>query len=296
MRLLFSALVYVSLVIPAWAAGPESSPRPVARMAEGAVATVGEGAAGRRPEARPEVFEAALVSELVRKMEGLEPVARSEPLEFMQPILAFAMASPQAVAQALRPMERSKSLIQKVMAQRQRQERGSICGDPALQGELVGYVPGRISACGITEGVRVRSVEGIPLSQQALIDCPTAKALKTWINKGLKPSIGSRGGGVAQINVAAHYACRTRNNQAGGEVSEHGRGKAIDISGVTLRDGSTITVLQGWATRQDGPALSKMHDRACGIFGTVLGPNSDRFHQDHFHFDTARHGNGAYCR
>jgi len=39
-----------------------------------------------------------------------------------------------------------------------------------------------------------------------------------------------------------------------------------------------------------------MHRAACGPFGTVLGPNADRFHQDHFHFDTARHRSGPYCR
>ena len=33
-----------------------------------------------------------------------------------------------------------------------------------------------------------------------------------------------------------------------------------------------------------------------GGFGTVLGPESDQFHQDHFHFDTARHRGGPYCR
>ncbi|MDX5403468.1 MAG: extensin family protein, partial [Rhodobacterales bacterium] len=25
-------------------------------------------------------------------------------------------------------------------------------------------------------------------------------------------------------------------------------------------------------------------------------PESDRFHRDHFHFDTARHRNGPFCR
>ena len=48
--------------------------------------------------------------------------------------------------------------------------------------------------------------------------------------------------------------------------------------------------------RKDGKALRRMHKEACGVFGTVLGPESDRFHRDHFHFDTKRHGNGAYCR
>jgi hypothetical protein len=39
-----------------------------------------------------------------------------------------------------------------------------------------------------------------------------------------------------------------------------------------------------------------MHKSACGPFGTVLGPDADKYHKDHFHFDVAKHGNGAYCR
>jgi len=28
----------------------------------------------------------------------------------------------------------------------------------------------------------------------------------------------------------------------------------------------------------------------------VLGPEAARYHQDHFHFDTARYRSGSYCR
>jgi hypothetical protein len=42
--------------------------------------------------------------------------------------------------------------------------------------------------------------------------------------------------------------------------------------------------------------MRRAHKTACGPFGTVLGPNADRYHQDHFHFDTARYRSGSYCR
>jgi hypothetical protein len=42
--------------------------------------------------------------------------------------------------------------------------------------------------------------------------------------------------------------------------------------------------------------MRRMHRGACGPFGTVLGPEADRYHQDHFHFDTARYRSGSYCR
>lgn len=173
---------------------------------------------------------------------------------------------------------------------------GGICGDSSLQGEVVGDVPGRISGCGIPNAVRLTSIDGVALSQPALMTCSTAQALKTWINVGARPAVKRQGGGVTGLRVAAHYACRTRNNQPGAKISEHGRGKAIDISAILLADGSEMSVLNDWGNGKKGRALRQMHGAACGPFGTVLGPEADRFHRDHFHFDTAKHGNGSYCR
>ena len=79
-------------------------------------------------------------------------------------------------------------------------------------------------------------------------------------------------------------------------LSEHGKGRAIDISGLVLANGEVITVLKGWRQPGESKLLKTLHKAACGPFGTVLGPNSDRFHQDHFHFDTARYRSGAFCR
>ena len=43
--------------------------------------------------------------------------------------------------------------------------------------------------------------------------------------------------------------------------------------------------------------LRNLHRAACGPFGTVLGPNANAAHRDHYHFDTARYRSGtAYCR
>ncbi|MDP5348617.1 MAG: extensin family protein [Paracoccaceae bacterium] len=171
-----------------------------------------------------------------------------------------------------------------------------VCKDPALRGEVVGEVPGGITGCGIANAVRLHEVNGIRLSTGAVVDCPTARAFGTWVERGMMPAVGNQGGGVQSIRVAASYACRTRNHQAGARISEHGRGKAIDVSGYSLRDGTEVTLLRDWGTGRNGRALRQMHRAACGTFGTVLGPESDRFHLDHFHFDTARHRGGPYCR
>jgi hypothetical protein len=172
---------------------------------------------------------------------------------------------------------------------------GGLCGDPALVGEVIGRVAGA-GGCEIDSAVRLRAVSGVRLSTPATIDCATARALKLWVDKGVIPAAGTRGGGVAELRVAASYACRARNNQSGARLSEHARGHAVDISGLSFRDGSSLTVLRDWKSGRDGRLMQSLHRAACGPFGTVLGPNSDRFHRDHFHFDTARHRSGPYCK
>ena len=196
----------------------------------------------------------------------------------------------------LRPQSRPKGEKRQTRSERRLARKGAVCGDVGIQGVVVGSVPGKISGCGIGEAVKIRSVSGIALSQQSLMDCTTARALKSWVDRGVVPAVGKRGGGVVQLRVAAHYACRTRNNRKGARISEHGKGRAIDISAFTLRDGNEISVLKHWGRGKNGRVLKKMHRAACGPFGTVLGPNSDRYHRDHFHFDTARYRGGSYCR
>ncbi len=174
--------------------------------------------------------------------------------------------------------------------------RGSVCGDPAIRGETIAPIAGRISGCGIAEPVRITEVDGVRLSTAATVDCPTALALRGWVSETVKPSVGRLGGGVAGLEVFAHYACRTRNNQRGARVSEHGRGRAIDIGAVVLANGAQVSVLDHWRDADLGGLLRDLHRGACGRFGTVLGPDADRFHQNHFHFDTAGYRSGAYCR
>jgi hypothetical protein len=290
------------------AAAPESSLRPLAREAS-------SGAPGLRPLARPmpDLAAPSGAQRVAMASPGRDAEARARPAPAVRAVphpdgrpvitargtvLGAAILAPEVpgVARSLRPLVRGPDVVERVMARRRALDRGAVCGDRDLQGEPAGRITGHISACGIRQAVRLRSVMGVGLTQPALLDCETAQALKKWVRQGLKPAIGSRGGGVDRIRVAAHYSCRTRNNQRGAPLSEHSFGRAIDISGVRLRDGRWITLLDHWGGGAEGRALRQMHASACGIFGTVLGPAADRWHRDHFHFDTARHRGGAYCR
>ena len=173
---------------------------------------------------------------------------------------------------------------------------GRLCGIRGLEGEVIPPITAAVAGCGVAAPVRVTHVDGVKLSQAAIMDCDTASALHHWVRKGVKPAVGRTGGGVTGLRVAAHYVCRTRNHRAGARISEHGRGRAIDISAIQLANGAEMSVLRDWHRSEHSRALQRMHRAACGTFGTTLGPGSDGMHEDHFHYDTARHRNGPYCR
>jgi hypothetical protein len=268
--------ILLILTPPVMARSLDKSPRPLAR------GTAFDPLAVKiRPKLRPAASPATssgdaqpLAKSVAPHRPKLRPASEQElAMQQIADSVVLASASAVLMGQSLHPALRPDGLEKKAMARRQQIQRGAICGDSDLQGEVVGTVQGKISGCGVDKAIRLKSVAGVRLSQPAVIDC-----------------------GVQTIKVAAHFACRTRNNQAGARISEHGKGRAIDISGFTFRDGSKVTLLEGWRSSKDGPALKKMHKAACGPFGTVLGPNSNRFHQDHFHFDTARYRSGSYCR
>lgn len=210
-----------------------------------------------------------------------------------RPMSRPTRVSPNAIGTPRNAQQQQAGLFNR---KKKRGVKGSVCGVPGISGAKIAPIRGRIRGCGVRDPVAVTSVAGVGLSTPAKIDCGTAKALHAWVEKTAKPAVGKLGGGLSQLTVAAHYACRTRNNKSGAKISEHGKGRAIDISALTLKNGKRITVLNGWGRGVEGRILKKLHKGACGPFGTVLGPNADRFHRDHFHFDTARYRSGAYCR
>lgn len=49
------------------------------------------------------------------------------------------------------------------------------------------------------------------------------------------------------------------------------------------------------ATSKQAQFLKAIHEGACGLFGTVLGPEANEAHRDHFHFDLAPRRRQAFC-
>ncbi len=243
----------------------------------------------------------AMVLALTASRAGAEAPATSlRPLPNPAFVVATAEPAPQpeqgvtfAPLASLRPLPRPGADLSTAepapKSKAKPSKKGSVCGDPSIKGEALAPIKGKIKGCGLDKPVRVTAIDGIRLNQPATISCDTATATKRWINKALRPAMGKRE--VVEIRIAASYACRPRNNKKGAKISEHGRGRAIDVAGVVFADGSEWSILRDYNKQ-----VRRAHKDACGIFGTTLGPGSDGFHEDHLHFDIAQHKGGAYCR
>ncbi|UOR14562.1 extensin-like domain-containing protein [Qipengyuania aquimaris] len=129
---------------------------------------------------------------------------------------------------------------------------------------------------------------GYPLSPDTpATTCPVAVAMELWKRDSLDPVaeeiFGSR---VERIEHMGAYSCRRMYGRDEGPWSEHATANALDIGGFVLEDGTRISVLGDWP--EDGEKqrfLREVRDGACTVFATVLSPDYNAAHADHFHFD-----------
>lgn len=289
--------VALVLVGAAGAKGPSSSPRPAPRPGPDRVVEVidlshapvsREARLGLRPPARP-VPATQRAQGAPTGPQSPRPRPRPGPVTLIQTRI---VTPPPAVP--VRPVDPTPA-IARPTTPRTGEAIGPVCADTALLGRDLPRIRGELAGCAIDAPVEVHSVNGITLSQPAILHCDAARALRRWVDRGVSPAIGRLGGGLAELRVAAHYVCRTRNNLPGAKLSEHAKGRAIDISAFQLANGVEVTVLDGWQDRRHSALLKKIHMTACGPFKTVLGPEADRFHLDHIHLDAAQR-RSAYCR
>lgn len=159
------------------------------------------------------------------------------------------------------------------------------------------------SVCGAEHPFEMRAAHGgrVQLKPPALLRCPMVPQVDRWISTVVEPAARDTfGASLLEVTVAASYGCRPMNNVSGARLSEHGHANALDVSGFILTDGTRITVKKGWnGDLRERAFLRTVHNGACNEFTTVLGPNYDRNHRDHFHVDLARRGKsglGHVCK
>ena len=137
----------------------------------------------------------------------------------------------------------------------------------------------------------------VTMDPPATLRCQMVPSVDAWVSEIVQPAARHYlRSDVVELKVAASYACRTRNSRRGARLSEHGRANALDISAFRLASGRWVSVKSGWrGTENHRRFLRYVHRGACEHFSTVLGPNADAYHHDHFHMDLARHGrHGTY--
>lgn len=155
-------------------------------------------------------------------------------------------------------------------------------------------------ACGYSDGVRPDpgGARTIRLSPRGVgMACPVAAGLAMLEWQVIQPAARRRfGQDVATIEHFGSYNCRRMYGRSEGSWSEHATADALDIAGFVLADGTRITLVRDWrreGEKGDGARaafLRDVRDGACDLFATVLSPDYNAAHRDHFHLDMAQRG------
>ena len=136
--------------------------------------------------------------------------------------------------------------------------------------------------------------DGFELVNMGPVTCPAANALAGWarygVDRAARQILGSR---LQRIETMGSYACR--NVAGSSKRSAHARAEAIDVAAFVLADGRRVSVLGEWkgGNSKERQFLRTVQQSACKRFGTVLGPEYNSAHADHFHLEI---GGGGFCR
>lgn len=195
--------------------------------------------------------------------------------------------------------------------------------EPIREGRCGAPYPVLVNALGAEPSVRI--------DPPAILTCAMAADLSRWLDETVQPAARQLlKAPIVRLRNAASYVCRNRYDDPEARLSEHARANAIDIAAFITEDGQTVTLSDYWQTESEqqvaagadaeaevtahasapqppaslseNPAdprskfLQELHVGACRVFGTVLGPDANQDHLDHFHLDAAKRTRGAYCR
>ncbi|MGJ4946151.1 extensin family protein [Bradyrhizobium sp. HKCCYLS1011] len=153
--------------------------------------------------------------------------------------------------------------------------------------------------CGGDDLVRLEAVvlpdkKRVTLTPAATMRCTMATEIANWVRSDVVPEVAKLGSAITALDNFDSYECRGRNGKTGAPLSEHGRANAIDVHGFKLADGRMIELTDRTQPREVRESL--LHS-ACTRFTTVLGPDSDGYHEDHIHLDLLqRHNNYRICQ
>ncbi|MCC7348177.1 MAG: extensin family protein [Variibacter sp.] len=148
--------------------------------------------------------------------------------------------------------------------------------------------------CGAQDVVRLDAVwtqggRRIALHPPAQLRCDMAEAFARWVRDDVAPALAPGEPPLTGLAVAASYDCRGRNNVPGARLSQHGLANALDLRALRLADGSERALTDA---RVRTALRARLKETACARFTTVLGPESDGYHEEHVHMDLTERRRG----
>jgi hypothetical protein len=152
--------------------------------------------------------------------------------------------------------------------------------------------PIREGACGLPSPVRLNGFESERAPQLAFNPAPTtsckmAQALKRWFDEIVQPKAKAYlNATIVRMSTLSSYDCRSRYDDPMQRLSQHAYGNALDVAEFITAKGERIALADAWSAGDErADFLRDIHDGACKIFGTTLGPEANNAHKNHFHLD-----------
>lgn len=158
------------------------------------------------------------------------------------------------------------------------------------------------AGCSTVGTVTLAALQGddarFQLTNLGPVACPLADTLAGWARFGVDRAAREVfGSPLARIETMGSYSCRTVAGSS--RLSAHATAQAVDVGGFVLENGRRISVLGHWnaGSADEQRFLRLVHASACRRFGTILGPEYNQAHRDHFHLEAPKSsGGGGFCR
>jgi hypothetical protein len=147
--------------------------------------------------------------------------------------------------------------------------------------------------CGYRNAVRIDQMQS-GVSAPFALSCRAALSLALWERHVVQPAAQRHfGADVSKVEHFGSYACRSVYGRPNARMSNHATAEALDVAGLVIGE-RRVRIVSAWLdTGSDGAFVREIHQGACGLFDSVLGPDYNAAHRDHFHLDR---GSFRVCR
>jgi hypothetical protein len=147
--------------------------------------------------------------------------------------------------------------------------------------------------CGGDDIVRLEAIvlpngHRVAVTPPAPLRCKMAGAIADWVRTDVVAIAQTLGSEPSLLDNYESYECRGFNRIPGAHLSEHGRANALDVRGIKLANGRSIALTDRTVPRE---LRESVRQSVCARFMTVLGPDSDWYHEEHIHLDLAERRN-----